>query len=394
MIYILLQFANKMKNFAKRIEPIPTSIFATIAGLAVKHKAVNLGQGYPDFNGPEWLIEKAHESMLAGKNQYAPTNGILTLRQEIANYYSKYYNINYNPETEITVTAGATEALFSTIFALIENGDEVIMFEPFYDSYQANVLLAGGVPKYVTLHKPDFSFDKKELEQTITNKTKMIIVNTPHNPTGKIFSLDELNFIADLAKKHDLLVLSDEVYEFLTFDDAKHIPIASLDDMKERTITISSTGKTFGMTGWKVGYISAPPAITAACQKTHQFVTFTINTPGQHAMAYGLSRLETYLPEFRALYQTKRDYIFENMEKTQFKPIKSFGSYFNMVEIPEGLYKDDIDCAIKLIENNGIATIPPSVFYGKSDEGKSMIRLCFAKTEETIKAALERFLAI
>jgi N-succinyldiaminopimelate aminotransferase len=373
-----------MKKFAGRIESMPTSIFATMSKKAVEFNAVNLGQGFPDFDGPEWIKEKAFEAMQQGKNQYAPSPGILSLRQNLAANYKSLYDIEYNPHSEIIVTAGATEALYSTITALIEKGDEVIIFEPFYDAYQANVILAGGTPVYVTLKKPNFAYDKEELAKAITPRTKMIIVNNPHNPTGRVFELEELQFIADLAKKHDLFVLSDEVYEFLTFDGAKHIPMASLDGMRDRTISISSTGKTFGLTGWKIGYCASSQEIIKAIQSVHQWVTFAVNTPGQHAMAYAFTQLDSYLPDFRALYEKKMDLLYEAIKDSCFTPYKPKGSYFMMVDIPEGM--NDVDIALELVEKYKVAVIPPSVFYVNSDEGKTMLRLCFAKQDETLAA--------
>lgn len=369
---------------AERIKTIPTSIFSTMSKLAVEYNAVNLGQGFPDFSGPSWLMDEAYKVMKEGKNQYAPSNGIFSLRKTLSNVAKKYYDLLWNPDDEITITAGATEALYSTITALINPGDEVILFEPFYDSYQADVILAGGIPKYVTLKKPDFCFDQNELEQSISEKTKLIIFNNPHNPTGKVFSANEIEFIAELAKKNNLLVLSDEVYEFLLFDDSKHIPIATLPGMKEKTITISSSGKTFGMTGWKIGFAYAIPRLTKAIQKVHQWTTFAVNTPGQHAMAYAFSRLDDYLPDFQALYQRKRDLIYNLILKTKFKPHLPKGSYFMMVDTPESMNLKDIDLATKLVKEFGVATIPPSVFYSNSNEGESMLRLCFAKNDETL----------
>ncbi|MFW5701892.1 MAG: aminotransferase class I/II-fold pyridoxal phosphate-dependent enzyme, partial [Bacteroidota bacterium] len=225
--------------------------------LAYEYNAVNLGQGFPDFDGPDWIKEAAFEAMKDGKNQYAPTQGTHSLRRSVANYLNRFYDLNMDSDEEITITAGATEALYSTIQALIQPGDEVIIFEPYYDGHQADVILAGGRPVYVTLRKPDFEFDPEELTKAITDKTKMIIINSPHNPTGKMFTKDQLNYIASTAIKNDLLVLSDEVYEFMTFDGREHIPMMSIDGMRERTIMISSTGKTFGMTGWKIGYTAA-----------------------------------------------------------------------------------------------------------------------------------------
>ena len=374
---------------AARIESIPESIFATMSRLAVEHGAVNLGQGFPDFDGPAWIVEEAHTAMLAGKNQYAPMPGILSLRRAIAEYQRNFYGLAWNADDEITVTAGATEALFSTMLAFIDPGDEVIMFEPFYDSHQANVILAGGVPKYATLQAPDFHLDPDAIERLLTPRTRMLVLNNPDNPTGKVFARDELTRIADIAKRNDLIVISDEVYEFLTYD-AEHVPIATLPGMRERTITISSTGKTFGMTGWKIGYTMAAPALTRAIRMVHQFVTFAVNTPGQHAMAHALSRLPEYLPELRSLYRGKRDLLFDGLKESIFTPHLPSGSYFIMADIPERLGLDDIDTARRLVTEYGVAAIPPSAFYAVSDEGARMLRFCFAKTEATLRDGIAR----
>jgi aspartate/methionine/tyrosine aminotransferase len=379
----------KNKFITDRISNMPTSIFSTMSKLAFEHKAINLGQGFPDFDGPAWIMEEAFKAMKEGKNQYAPSPGIFSLRQAYANVQKNQYGIEWNPDNEITITHGATEALFSTIQAFVQKGDEVIMFEPFYDSHQADVLLAGGTPRYVTLKKPDFNFDFQELIDTINSKTKAIIINSPHNPTGKVYTYEELEFISKLAIENDLLVISDEVYEFLTFDNIKHIPIATFPGMRERTITISSTGKTFSMTGWKIGFALAIPELTEAIQKVHQWTTFAVNTPAQHAMAFALTKLDEYLPDFRKDYLKKRDFVYNQLIDSPFKPYKPSGSYFIMADIPE-IFKDDIHAATELVTKFGIATIPPSVFYGKSDEGKTMLRLCFAKKDETLKAGISR----
>ena len=380
-----------MKTTTQRIADIPTTIFTTMSKLAGEHQAVNLGQGFPDFDGPEWIMDEAYRMMKSGHNQYAPMSGVLSLKRAIARYHKTWYDLDWNPETEITVTAGATEALFSTMLALIEPGDEVIVFEPFYDSHQANILLAGGIPKYLTLEKPDFRFQAEKLEELITATTTMIILNNPDNPTGKVFREDELSVISDIAIRHDLLVLSDEVYEFLTYD-TQHIPIATLPGMKDRTITISSTGKTFGMTGWKIGYAFAGESLTQAIQKVHQFVTFAVNTPGQHAMAYALDQLPGYLPEFRSLYRKKRDLLYEGLCRTVFAPHLPPGSYFMMADIPAEMHIDDVSMAMKLVKEQRVAVIPPSAFYAQSDEGRSMLRFCFAKRDETIREGVRRLL--
>jgi aspartate/methionine/tyrosine aminotransferase len=360
------------------------SIFTTMSRLALEYKAINLGQGFPDFNGPEWLIEEFYQAMKSGKNQYAPSIGIQSLREAMANVHHEQYDLVWNPQDEITVTAGATEALYSSIRALVGVGDEVIIFEPYYDAYLADIELAGARPVVVTLELPDFSFSFEKLEAAVSEKTKMIIINSPHNPTGKVYSEHELEFISKLAVKHDLLVLSDEVYEFMTYDGVKHIPVASYPGMKERTITICSSGKTFGMTGWKIGFAIADKKLSSQIRNIHQWTTFAVNTPGQHAVAYGFNNLKDYLPGFRSEYMAKRDLLFNELLDSAFKPIKPSGSYFIMAIIPQGRWKDDKECAIDLVSNHSLATIPPSVFYTNSDEGTKMLRLCFAKQTETL----------
>ncbi len=380
-----------MRNIeADRIKTLPTSIFSTMSKLAVEHEAVNLGQGFPDFDGPEWIIDEAFRAMKESKNQYAPSAGIMSLRMAIGNINKKYYDIGWDAETNITVTAGATEALYCAIQAIINPGDEVILFEPYYDAHKADVILAGGIPRFITLKKPAFDFNANELEELINPKTKAIILNTPHNPTGKVFTNAELESIAALAVKSDLIIISDEVYEFLTFDGHSHIPIATLPGMAGRTITISSTGKTFGMTGWKIGYACANAALTDAIRKVHQWTTFAVNTPAQHAMAKAFNDIENYLPDFRLKYQRKRDKLYEALLQTEFKPHLPQGSYFIMVDLPPDRYEDDIEAAKDLVINHGLATIPPSAFYTKSDEGGTMLRLCFAKRDRTLESGIEK----
>jgi N-succinyldiaminopimelate aminotransferase len=375
---------------AARIQSIPTSIFATMSRKAAEHRAVNLGQGFPDFDGPEWIMEAAFRAMRDGKNQYAPMPGTLALRRAVATYQEGFHGMRWDPETEITVTAGATESLFSVMLALLDPLDEVILFEPYYDSYHANAVLAGAVPKLVTLHRPDFRFREEELRAQVSGATRMIVINNPHNPTGRMFSREELEVVAAVAEEHDLLVLSDEVYEFLTFDDRVHLPFASLPGMRRRTLTVSSTGKTFGMTGWKVGFTMAPPHLTDAMRTVHQFATFAVNTPGQHAMAEALGRLESYLPEFRDMYRRKRDLLYEGLLDTLFTPHLPEGSYFMMVDIPGGWNTNDTALALRLVEHAGVAVIPPSVFYSRSDEGSALLRLCFAKSDETLEEGIRR----
>jgi aspartate/methionine/tyrosine aminotransferase len=378
-----------MKETALRISDFKDSIFGVMSKLARENNAINLSQGFPDFDGPDFVKEFAYKKIAEGHNQYAPFQGSANLRNEISSYYNRFYKLNYNPETEITVTVGATEAIFVVITALINPGDEVIVLEPFYDSYVASIKICGGVAVPVTMHAPNFSVKMDELEKAVTSKTKMIIVNNPHNPTGKMWEKTELEAIATFAQKHDLYVMSDEVYEFLTFDGHSHIPTATLNEMKERTITISSAGKTFGLTGWKIGWICANPKLTNAFRLVHQYVTFAVSTPIQEAVAEGLKNLETYLPVFRAQYKAKRDYFYEVLTNLGFKFEIPKGTYFMMVPISQKTEMKDVDYAMKLIKEYKVATVPPSAFYMKSTEGEKFLRFCFAKKDETLQAAAE-----
>lgn len=378
-----------MKDTALRIADFKDSIFGVISKLAREHNAVNLGQGFPDFDGPEWIKEIAYKKMQEGHNQYAPFPGTVHLRQEVSNYYKKFYNLKYDPESQITITVGATEAIYLVITALINPGDEVVVLEPFYDSYVASIKMAGGIPVPVTMHAPDFTIDKKELEKAISPKTKLLILNNPHNPTGKVWSKEELLDVCDLATKNDLYLMSDEVYEFLLFDGAKHIPTATLDGMFERTITVSSAGKTFGLTGWKIGWICANEKVTRACRLVHQYVTFAVSTPMQEAVADGLTKLSDYLPGFVELYKGKRDFFYSELTKLGFDFKIPKGTYFMMVPISKKTNLKDVDFAMKLIQEKQVATVPPSAFYLKSTEGEKFLRFCFAKKEETLKLAVQ-----
>lgn len=378
-----------MKPTATRLNQFKDSIFGVISGLAREYDAVNLGQGFPDFDGPEFLKKIAEQKIHEGHNQYAPFHGTQNLRQEISSYYERFYHLSYDAEKEVTVTVGGTEGIYVTMMALINPGDEVIVLEPFYDSYVAATKMAEGVVVPVTLHAPNFDLDMTELKSAISPKTKMIIINNPHNPTGKVWEREELEAVAQLAIEHDLYVVSDEVYEFLMFDGLKHLPTATLKDMRERTITLSSAAKTFGVTGWKVGWICANPEVSRACRLVHQYITFAVATPLQEAIAQGLKRLETYLPEFQESYQSKRDYFYNELKNLGFDFPKPRGTFFMMVPISAKTKLKDVDFAMQLIRENKVATVPPSAFYLKSTEGEKYLRFCFAKKEETLKIAVQ-----
>jgi len=376
-----------MKPVAARLSLFQDSIFGVISKLALEHKAVNLGQGFPDFDGPQWLKDVLSEKTHQGFNQYAPFPGTLNLRTEVSHYYKNFYSLTYNPETEITITVGATEAIYLVIQAMVNPGDEVIVLEPFYDSYVASIKMAGGIPVPVTLHAPDFTIDEKELRSAINSKTKLLILNNPHNPSGKVWDKDELKLVARLTEEYQIDVLSDEVYEFLVFDGVKHFPTASLEGMFQRTITVSSAGKTFGLTGWKIGWICARPEVTRACRLIHQYVTFAVSTPTQEAVAEGLKKLPEYLSEFVSLYQGKRDFFYRELTKLGFEFKIPKGTYFMMVPIEKKTKLKDVDYAMKLIKERQVATVPPSAFYLKSTEGEKFLRFCFAKKDETLRQA-------
>jgi aspartate/methionine/tyrosine aminotransferase len=374
-----------MKPLSNTVEQFTESIFSTMTKMAMENKAINLSQGFPDFDGPRWVIDLAIKALNEAKNQYAPSMGILPLRQAISYNYERFYNMKVDAANEVVITNGATEAIFCTCLALLNPGDEVIVLEPFYDSYLASIKLAGATVVPITLKAPNFHFEIEELKKAITGKTKLLIVNNPHNPTGKVFTAEEIKLIGDLAKKNDFYIISDEVYEFLTFDVA-HKPTATYEDLKERTITISSTGKTFGLTGWKIGWAIGPSNLIKAIHNVHQFSTFCVAQPLQWAMAEALMKMDDYLVEFKADYLRKKNILVNGLKECGFNIIVPQGTYFVMALLPEG--ENDVEYCKKLILEKKVATIPTSAFYIKSDEGTKMIRFCFAKKDETLELAL------
>ncbi len=377
-----------MKSANNSILHFKESIFATMTKMAQKNSAINLSQGFPDFDGPSWIMSLVTQAMAHGHNQYAPTHGVPELRQTIAHNYKKFYALDFDPLDEITITNGATEAIFCTITALVNPGDEVIVLEPFYDSYVAALNLAQANIIPVTLYRDAFCFRIEELTHAFSEKTKLIILNNPHNPTGKMFTREELEVIIALAEKYDAYILSDEVYEFLTFDGARHIPTATLGKAIDRTITISSAGKTFGVTGWKIGWTIARGPISHHIRMVHQFNTFSVCTPMQWAVNQALQKLDDYLPEFRQLYQEKRDFFCRGLKEANYNPIIPQGTYFTVAPIGHLTQLHDVGHCMELIERKKVAAIPPSVFYLKSKEGQEYIRFCFAKKSETLEKAL------
>lgn len=395
-------------HIASRLRPFGTSIFAEMSKLAAERNAVNLSQGFPDFDGPEFLKLAARGAIDAGHNQYARTQGVPVLNEAIAAWCQRGGGRKVDPQAEITVTSGCTEALAACCLGMLNPGDEVVCFEPFYDAYLADIALAGAVPRAVTLRpnqdRTAFGYDETELREAFTPRTRAVLLNTPHNPTGKVFTRDELAVLAGLAIEHDAVVLADEVYERLVFGpDRPHLSIASLPGMAERTVTMSSLGKTFSMTGWKIGWAIAPPALTAGVRAAHQFLTFASATPLQHAAAVALASEEgeAYVSELLCEYAERRRFLADALTDLGFGVVVPEGTYFIMADhtaLSERLGltdaaggpADDFVVSRWLIEHAGVATIPPSVFYHEKNEGRKYLRFAFCKRKETLDAAVEQ----
>jgi aspartate/methionine/tyrosine aminotransferase len=374
---------------AERVAGFGTSVFTEMSRLAVEHQAVNLGQGFPDFPGPDFVKEAAIQAIRADLNQYAVSHGTPRLRRAIAETWNRAYGREIDPETEVSVASGATELILDAVLGLVNPGDEVIIFEPFYDSYLPDVLMAGGVPRFITLEAPDWHFDRQRLAGLFGPKTKLLLINTPHNPTGKVFSREELGFIGSLCQEHDVIVLTDEVYDQIRFNGVEHVPIATLPGMWERTLTINSTGKTFSMTGWKVGYAVGPPALNQAVRATHQFVTFSTSTPFQEAMATAMETAARtgYYEQLRREYTARRDLLAGALAQAGLRVLPIQGSYFLLAEIDGMGFPDDVSFCRYLTTQIGVAAIPPSAFYADPKHAPLLARFCFAKREETLRAA-------
>lgn len=357
--------------------------------LAIKHGAINLGQGFPNFDGPDFVKEAAIQAINAGKNQYARGFGVPELNSAIAERFLKDSGLQVDPDKEVTVTSGCTEAIAATILGLINPGDEVILFAPFYDSYEATLSMAGANVKAITLRAPDFAVPLEELKAAVSKNTKAIMINTPHNPTGKMFTREELEFIATLCKENDVLLFSDEVYDKLAFE-ADHISMASLPGMYERTVTMNSLGKTFSLTGWKIGWAIAPPHLTWGLRQAHSFLTFATCTPMQAAAAAALRAPDSYYEELKRDYSAKKAILLEGLKAAGFIVHPSSGTYFIMVDHTPFGFDNDIEFCEYLIREVGVVAIPPSVFYLNPEEGKNLVRFTFCKDEDTLRAAVER----
>ena len=369
------------------------SIFAVMTRLANEHGAINLSQGFPDYDCAPELIDTVARCMREGHNQYAPMPGVLALREALSMKIERLYGRRYDPATELTVTTGATEGIFNALTALVHPGDEVLLFQPAYDSYTPSVLLSGGVPRYVTLRYPDYSIDWDDVRRKVTGKTRAIVVNTPHNPTGMVWTADDIAELRRVLEGTDAVVISDEVYEHITFDGVRHESLARDADIAERAIVISSFGKTYHTTGWKVGYCAAPPALTQAIQGIHQWVTFAVNGAVQMAYADMVNR-DPSAAVVTAFYQGRRDLFLSLIAESRFKPLACRGTFFQLVDYSAITDERDIDFAKRLTREHGVAAIPISPFLNENEEPGPVVRFCFAKKDETLQRAAERLVRV
>lgn len=369
-----------------------TTIFAEMSALAVRTGSINLGQGFPDTDGPASMLDRAVEAIRSGVNQYPPGPGLPQLRQAVSEHRRLHYGLDYDPDGEVLVTVGATEAIAATVLALCEQGDEVIAFEPYYDSYTASIALAGARLAAVTLRPKEgrFTFDPDELRAAVTPRTRAILVNSPHNPTGTVFTPEELAVIAEVCQERDLIAITDEVYEHLTFDGVAHVPLATLPGMRERTVMISSAGKTFSVTGWKTGWVCAPPELTRAAQTVKQFLTFTVGGPWQLAVAHGLREELGWVAELRAALQSKRDRLMSGLSGAGFEVLKPSGTYFVQTDIRPLGFTDGLELTRRLPELAGVVAIPTQVFYDHPERGRHFVRFAFCKKDEVIDEAVAR----
>jgi methionine aminotransferase len=374
-----------MNSIPSRLPEVGTSIFTVMSQMALEHGAINLSQGFPDFGVSKELIRLIHKNMLEGHNQYAPMAGAPSLRSIISAVIEKTYQVKFSPETEITITAGGTEALFSVIASLVSTGDEVIVFDPAYDSYDPAIRLNGGIPVHINLNAPTFGIDWDVVRSKITTKTKMIMINTPHNPSGAVLSEQDLETLEEITLKHGLFVLSDEVYERIIFDKIPHQSVLRFPGLASRSIAVFSFGKTFHATGWKVGYAVAPENISREIRKTHQFITFSVNTPVQLALAEYMADSENYV-HLGKFYQQKRDFFLNIIKSSRFEPMACYGSYFQLLSYQAVSNKPDKEMAEWLTKEHGLASIPVSVFY-KDGTDHQLLRFCFAKGEDTLERA-------
>jgi len=375
------------RPIASKLPNVGTTIFTVMSRLAQEHNAINLSQGFPDFDCAKELRDLVTKYINAGLNQYPPMAGVMRLRERIAEKVEALYGTRYDPEHEVTVTPGATYGIFTAIATMVRPGDEVILFEPAYDSYVPSIEVNGGVPVFVQLRYPDYSIDWQRVQQAITPKTRMILINTPNNPTASVFSGEDMRMLEGMLRGTDIVVVSDEVYEHIVFDGHQHQSVARFPGLAERSFVVSSFGKTYHVTGWKMGYVLAPRELTTEFRKVHQFNVFVTNGPLQHALAEYMENKDAYL-SLAAFYQKKRDFFLKGVQASRFKPLPSRGTFFQNLAYDAVSDERDMDLAIRLTKERGVASIPVSVFYRQPPDHK-VLRFCFAKSEETLARGAE-----
>jgi len=378
-----------MNQFESKLPQVGTSIFTEMSVMANQYKAINLSQGFPEFDTPDFLKSKVSELIEEGFNQYAPSSGMPDLLEQIGLLVERYYAVKLNPAETITVTSGATEAIWVAIQTIVKQGDEVIVFDPAYDSYEPSIEMAGGRCVHIPLHAPDYQIDWEQVKKAINSKTRAIIINSPHNPTGTLLRHEDMLLLQEIILAHKLYLISDEVYEFITFDGERHESVLRYPQLFERAFVISSFGKTFHCTGWKLGYCCAPKALTAEFRKIHQFVTFSSFTPAQLGIAKMLENHPEHISELKNFYQQKRDHLVRALQASRFKLLSSKGTYFVLVDYSEISSLDDRQFCHWLTQEIGVAAIPLSPFYQTSPDEK-IVRLCFAKNDDTLQAAADK----
>ncbi len=386
-------FTARSISGSKKAESFSESVIREMTRLCQSHGGINLAQGFPDFPAPKEIKEAAVAAIRADINQYAITWGAKSFRDAIAENYSRFYGMDVDPEKELVVCCGSTEAMMSAMLGVVDPGDEVVVFEPFYENYGPDAILSGAVPRYVTLYEPDWRLDPDELAAAFNDRTRAIIINTPNNPTGKVFTREELTQIAALCQKWGVVAITDEIYEHILYE-GEHIPIASLDGMRERTVTINSLSKTYSLTGWRVGWALAPPVLSDAIRKVHDFLTVGAAAPLQEAGVVALGFSDEYYRQLSVDYRARRDVLLPALEEAGFSCYKPNGAYYVMTDISRFGFPDDVSFSRHLVEKIGVAAVPGSSFYHRPEDGAQKVRFTFCKREETLRAAADKLAAL